>query len=211
MISATFEVLTTMASGALLAAVLFALQALTANDERLRTIPIGDGWEVHPVLLGAALLALAGVPVLPAVFNRVVGRLGRRFQTVESFRLPQLRTQTLLLGLLVTGLGWCVLGVSVWALAQAVVPEPPPLTPDVWVRCTAAISLGYVAGFLALVVPGGIGVRELVLEVFLAPTLTADADVGHGLATLVALLLRLTWTAAEVVLAAVLFWWKGRP
>ncbi len=211
LISATIEVLTTMASGALLAVVLFALPALTATDDRLRSIPLGDGLEVHPVLLGAALLALLGVPLLPAVFNRLLARLGRRFQTVESFQLPQLRARTVALGLLVTGLGWCLLGVSVWALAWAVVPEPPPLTPGVWARYTASISLGYVAGFLALVVPSGIGVRELVLELFLAPTLAVEEPLGRGLATLVALLLRLTWTAAELVLAAVLFWWKGRP
>src|SRR5204863_4594566 len=98
---------------------------------------------------------------------------------------------------------------SVWALVQAVVPEPPPLTADVWMRYTAAISLGYVAGFLALVVPGGIGVRELVLQIFLAPTLAAGEAAGRGLATLAALLLRLTWTAAELALAGALFWVKG--
>jgi hypothetical protein len=210
-ISAFFEVLTTMASGALLAVVLFTLQALTASDHRLRSIPLGGGLEVHPVLLGAALVAVLGVPLLPAVFNRLVARLARRFQKVESFQLPRLRTKTLALGLLVTGLGWCLLGVSVWAMVRAVVPEPPPLTPDVWARYTAAIGLGYVAGFLALMMPSGIGVRELVLELFLAPTLAVEETIGRGLATLVALLLRLTWTVAELALAAVLFWWKGRP
>src|SRR5205823_1484008 len=103
------------------AAVLFALLA-----------PEAAGLEIHPVLLGVALLTVSGVPLLPAVFNRLVARLARRFQQVESFQLPRLGLRTLALGLLVTGLGWCVLGVSVWAAVRAVVPEPPALTVNVW-------------------------------------------------------------------------------
>jgi uncharacterized membrane protein YbhN (UPF0104 family) len=209
-ISSFYEVLTTMAAGALLAAVLFAAQALAAPAEGVRSIHF-EGWpEVHPILLGAALVALCGVPLLPAVFNRVVARLARRFQKVESFQLPRLRMKTLALGLVVTGTGWCVLGVGVWAMVQAVVPEPPALTPRLWALYTAAIGLGYVAGFLALFMPSGIGVREFVVELFLAPTLSPTTTVGRGLATVVALVLRLTWTVAELVLAAALVWVPGR-
>ena len=197
-----------MAAGALLAAVLFALQALLMTEE-VRSIRL-EGWpDVHPVLLGAALVALLGIPLMPGVFNRLVARLARRFQKVEAFQMPHLRMKTLALGLLVTGIGWCLLGVSIWAMVQAVVPEPPPLTLSLWMQYTAAISLGYVAGFLALVVPSGIGVRELVLETFLAPTLAPEQWVGKGLATVVALLLRLVWTVTELVLAGGLFWLKG--
>ena len=139
-VSAVFEVLTTMASGALLAAVLFALQPLVKTDHQVRSIRF-EGWpEVHPVLLGAVLMALVGVPLLPGVFNRLVARLARRFQAVEAFQVPHLQLKTLALGLLLTGLGWCLLGVGVWALVQAVVPQLPPLTLDLEMQYTAAIS-----------------------------------------------------------------------
>src|SRR5207302_7053119 len=83
-ITSFYEVLTTMASGALLAAVLFAVQPPAATELTM-----------HPVFLGALLVALLGVPLLPWVFNRLVERLARRFQDVESFRLPRLRAGTL--------------------------------------------------------------------------------------------------------------------
>jgi hypothetical protein len=210
-ISSFYEVLTTMAAGALVAAVLFALQAITVPEQHLSVIRFEGGPEIHPILFGAGLVALCGVPLMPAVFNRVVARLARRFQKVESFQLPRLKMRTLALGLAMTGAGWCLLGVSVWAMAQAVVPEPPALTPRVWALYTAAISLGYVAGFLALIIPSGIGVREFVVELFLAPTLAPTPTIGRGLATVVALLLRLTWSAAELVLAAALVWVPNRP
>jgi uncharacterized membrane protein YbhN (UPF0104 family) len=194
-ITAFYEVLTTMASGALLAAVLFAVQA-----------PAASGLDVHPVLVGVALLALVGVPLLPAVFNRLVARLAARFQSVESFRLPRLRGTTLAVGLAVTGWGWLLLGASLWAMVQALAPEGHDLTPERWASYTAMMGLSYVAGFLAFMMPSGVGVREGVLEVFLRPQLGAAA-----LATVVVLVLRVVWTAAELVTAAVVYWLPGQP
>jgi hypothetical protein len=199
-ITSFYEVLTTMASGALLAAVLFAVAPPAALADL----------EVHPVLVGVLLLALLGIPLLPAVFNRLVGRLAERFQTVESFRLPRLRAATLLGGLAVTGCGWLVLGVSLWATVQAVVPEPQPLTPGLWARYVAMVGLSYVAGFLAFMLPSGVGVREGVLEGFLAPELAARGVAeGATVATVVVLVLRLLWTTAELVTAAAVYWLPG--
>lgn len=194
-----YEVLTTMASGALIAAVLFALQP-----------PDASGLTVHPVLVGVMLLGLLGVPLLPAVFNRLVARLAARFQTVESFRLPRLRGATLAAGLGLTGCGWLLMGASLWAMVQAVVPEPQPLTPETWGHYIAMIGLSYVAGFLAFMMPSGVGVREGVLDVFLGPQLTESGTPhARAVATVVVLLLRLVWTAAELATAAVVYWLPG--
>jgi hypothetical protein len=197
-ITAFYEVLTTMASGALLAAVLFALQA-----------PAASGLGAHPVVVGVLLLALLGIPLLPGVFNRLVARLATRFQTVESFRLPRLGGGTLALGLLVTGGGWLVMGVSLWAAVQAVVPEPYALTPESWGRYVAMVGLSYVAGFLAFMLPSGVGVREGVLEGFLAPELAGRVAHGSAVATVTVLLLRLLWTTAELVMVGVVYWLPG--
>jgi hypothetical protein len=197
-LSAFYEVLTTMASGALLAAVLFALQT-----------PAGTRLGLHPVVVGVLLLVLLGVPLLPGVFNRLVARLAARFQKVESFRLPRLRGGTLALGLAVTACGWLALGASLWAAVQAVVPEPYPLTPEAWARATAMVGLSYVAGFLAFMLPSGVGVREGVLEGFLAPELAGRVAHGPAVATVTVLLLRLLWTSAELLMAAVVYWLPG--
>ena len=197
-LSAFYEVLTTMASGALLAAVLFAVQPPAAAERGF-----------HPVVIGVLLLAMLGVPLLPGVFNRLVGRLAARFQQVESFRLPRLSGGTLALGLAVTGCGWLALGASLWAMVQAVVPDPYPLTPETWARSTAMVGLSYVAGFLAFMLPSGVGVREGVLEGFLAPELVCRVAHGPAVATVTVLLLRLLWTTAELVMAAVVYWLPG--
>jgi uncharacterized membrane protein YbhN (UPF0104 family) len=198
-ITAFYEVLTTMAAGALVAAVLFAWQP-----------PAAAGLPGDPVLLGVLLLVLVGVPLLPAVFNRLVARLAARFQKVESFRLPRLRGPTLLLGLAATACGWALLGVSLWAVLRAILPEPEPLTGPLWGRCTAMVGLAYVAGFLAVFMPGGVGVREFLLLALLPPLL-AGQPVGapDGVAAAAVLLLRLVWTAAELLLVAVVYWLPG--
>jgi uncharacterized membrane protein YbhN (UPF0104 family) len=71
----------------------------------------------------------------------------------------------------------------------------------------AAVAASYVAGFVVLVAPGGLGARELVLQELLTPRVG-----GAAAAVLASLVLRLVWTAAEVALAG--GWYllgKGTP
>jgi uncharacterized membrane protein YbhN (UPF0104 family) len=186
-IASFYEVLTTMAAGALVAASVFVVLP--------PEVPL---LEWNPLWTGVLLLGLCGVPLLPGVFNRLVGRLAERFRQVDDFRLPQLRLGTLGLGLLATSVGWGLLGLSTWMMWQAVLPEPPELTAATWARFSAAVGLAYVAGFLALVVPSGVGVREYFLLHLLGFT---------GPETFVAaavLLLRVVWTSAELLTAGML-------
>jgi glycosyltransferase 2 family protein len=188
-ITAFYEVLTTMAAGALLAASIFLIQP-----------PHVSGLIWNPVLTGLLLLCLLGIPLLPGVFNRLVKRLAARFQTFESFRLAPLRHATLAGGLLATGCGWIVMGLSFWAVLQAVLFEPPALTAPHWANLVACLGLAYVAGFLAVVVPGGVGVRELVLLELLGQ---GTKEPAYAAAILV---LRLVWTATELFVAALVYW-----
>ncbi len=103
-----------------------------------------------------------------------------------------------------TGCGWILLGLSVWTLFQGVLPDPPALTVSIWARFCGSIGLAYVAGFLAFVLPSGVGVREYFLRQLLA---FAGPDKAIAAAVL---LLRLVWTTAELTLAAAVFFMKGR-
>src|SRR5262249_11276343 len=135
-------------------------------------------------------------------FNRVVERLVRGVLRDRTATLPQLQSRALLAGLLVTGCGWLFLGASLEALLWALAPENTVIGWQGFVRSTTALAVSYVAGFIAST-PGGLGVREFLLQQMLAPQLGAQAVV-------VALLLRLLWTVAELVMAAIVWWLPAR-
>ncbi|OAI51339.1 hypothetical protein AYO44_00585 [Planctomycetaceae bacterium SCGC AG-212-F19] len=199
-ITTVFETLTTMASGALLAALLFAFLALN--------------WNATWIALG--LLAIAGLPVLPGVFNplmkffaniseRAARKLGRETGMAD---LPHVQLATLAGGLGITALGWLVMGLSLWAALQALLPEPLAWDVALWGRCTAYVALAWVAGFLAVVTPGGLGIREFVFERLLTPDIrqAAPGSDAEGLAVIVALVLRLLWTAGDIIMVGVVYW-----
>jgi len=75
-----------------------------------------------------------------------------------------------------------------------------------------AVALSYVAGFVILVAPGGLGIREFVLQETLTPRFVPalDSQTAAGLAVIVALLLRLSWTVAELVVALMLYFLHPR-
>jgi len=197
-LTAAYEVMTTMASGVLVAVVLLTLESLNS--------PLF--WKA----LG--LLVLMLVPIVPGVFNRIVVWMGllvraarRTGPEEEAVLLPRLRHVALAGGLALTACGWAMLGVSLWALIQAVVPEAPPWTWQTWARYTAFVALAYVAGFIVAPAPGGLGVRELILQQLLTPELaqSSSPEQAGAMAVVVALLLRLVWTIAEVVVAGTLY------
>ncbi len=182
-LTAAYETLTTMAAGALVAAVL-----------------IGGKATSDPVYLWWALglLVLAGLPILPGVFNTLVRRLSARFTAGQP--LPRLPAVALPIGLAVTACGWALLGASLYAVVRAVQPAPGSWNPWECLDCIAIGALSYVAGFVGQT-PGGVGVRELILQQFLTLQFHDGAR-----ALVVALLVRVLWTSAELVAAGGLFW-----
>lgn len=70
---------------------------------------------------------------------------------------------------------------------------------EAWPRWTAAVSLGTVAGFVVLLSPGGLGVREGMMMLALEPSLGAGA-------ALVPVVLRLIWFVSEALAAVACYW-----
>jgi len=149
------------------------------------------------------------LPILPPVFNRLAHHLSLPFREKDTV-LPKFGARGLVEGLLATGLGWLCLGASVWAVLRGTLAEPPPWTGDDWGRLTAIVGVSYVAGFVVLVAPGGLGVREFFLVLFLVALLGygSPADSSVEVAVVV---LRLVWTAAEVVMIALVWRLPGPP
>src|SRR5581483_8605050 len=105
-LTAAYETLTTMAAGALIAAAV--IPWLLVGQESLGVQALG-------------LLALAGLPLLPGVFNAVIARIARPFVDPAD-PLPRVRWTALPEGLAITAVGWAWLGGSALALVQAIVP-----------------------------------------------------------------------------------------
>lgn len=183
---AFYEVLTTMAAGALVGSVIFAFMPVKVE---------ADMW--HPMWLALLLAGVAGVPLCPIIFNTIVGKLAKRFQKKDQGPLPKINFRMLLLGLAVTSLGWCFLGLSFWATVQSVTIESVTLDWQNFLSFTGAVSISYVAGFLVIFLPGGMLVRESLLLLVFPNRVTA---IG---------LLRVIWTAVEIIVSAGLYWWPG--
>lgn len=188
------ETLTMMAVGAVVAAVI-----------------LGTLFREHSWFLWLAfLLAIgAGVPTYPPLFRLALRILQvHRANPKIDEAIDGLDARVMGLGWLTISIGWCCLGLSMWATMNSM---PAKLFPpdgslpglDQSPLLTAAVALAMVAGFLSLL-PGGIGVRELVVIPLLSPVF------GQVPAILAAVLLRLAWLGAELLLAAALYFGKPR-
>jgi uncharacterized membrane protein YbhN (UPF0104 family) len=145
----------------------------------------------RPALLGA--VAVAVVAGVAAVFRRRLLALARR-------RLPGLEGADLVpapgtIALLVVGYAayWAVTGLAFAALVASAYRLSPGDVPLV----VAAYAAAYAVGFLSLLTPAGLGVREGVLVIALSPVLPA------GPALVVALVSRAWMMVAELAGAGV--------
>jgi hypothetical protein len=165
---------------------------LESYFELLSGLLVGAGALV--MAFGAiSVLPLAGVAVLlllglrPVIFLRLVNAILRRIGR-EGITLALSYRQMVVL-LLPYLASWALYGLAFWVLLLFVRVREPP-SPVV----TASIcALSWVAGFLALPIPQGLGVREAVLTLLLSKYMPV------ALASLTALLWRLCILLAEIV------------
>jgi uncharacterized membrane protein YbhN (UPF0104 family) len=91
---------------------------------------------------------------------------------------------------------WAFIGTATWTVARALDPEAP------LVGVVTAAAASWLAGFLAVPVPGGVGVREAVF-VALAPTM------APGVAETTAVAVRVAFVGVDA-LAALVSWHRLR-
>ncbi len=159
----------------------------------------------HPALqtLGrwgpAGVLALAIVCIHPTVIGgmvRVVARLSRRSTLAwQGSWIDGLELFALSL------LSWALYGGAFVLFASSVINLPRGLV----LPLTGVNALSFLAGYLVLFAPAGLGVREVSMTVLLAGVLPA------GVATLIALASRLWTVVAELVGGALALLWRGPP
>jgi uncharacterized membrane protein YbhN (UPF0104 family) len=218
-LAAFYEVLTTMATGALVALVLFAFVApVTAAGFTWETYRHlfrleasgGESLDRRVLMLFALTLFLPlGTIILPPVFNRLARRVTQPFQREDSLPMPRVLLRSLPEGIAWTTIEWLLFAVSLWCVLQALLPRPLVWSLDLWVRLTAFLSAAYIAGFVIILVPSGLGIREFFLTLFLVPELRPllheDAGEARAVVVLAVLVLRLVWTSSELLLSGLLY------
>jgi len=186
-ISVFIETLTMMAVGACVAAVVLIFQ-------------FRDIWLLW---LAIGLMCAAGIPTWPPLFRWFVLKLQvQRINPDIEELLKGINSRLMIQGWLSMTVGWILMGFSLWAVIQAI----PQVTLDWQVALTdvplftACVSLALVAGFLSLL-PGGVGVRELVVMTLIA----AHPHYGAYIAIVSAILLRLSWLMSELLVSGILY------
>jgi uncharacterized membrane protein YbhN (UPF0104 family) len=134
-------------------------------------------------VLAVLLLPPIGIACLhPAVSGRVETLAGRVLRRPLEVRVPAFGEALVLVARYVPA--WLLIGTSTWAVARALDPHAS------LARVVMATAVSWLAGFLAVPVPGGVGVREAVFV----------ATVGHlepGVAPTAAVVARVIFVAVD--------------
>jgi uncharacterized membrane protein YbhN (UPF0104 family) len=143
----------------------------------------GDSQTESPVALALLLILPLGLLALhPAMLERARGLLVRFTGRGADLPIP---TWGATVGLVLRYLpAWVLIWLSTWCVARALLPDPSLL------RVGIAATLSWAAGFVAVPVPAGAGVREAVF--------VAAAGMPAGVAATVAVASRLLFLLVDV-------------
>ena len=168
-------------------------------------------WQKAPLLMMAAVtIACASVlPTLPPVFRLAVFVLRNLFpKKAETLgELAKLRFRTLLFGWLCSSMVWWGMGVSFWLVLRSIHLGEVFFEVSTIPFCMMTIALSIALSFLILPLPGGIGMRELVIGTLMVGVFFASAQdraIPEAIATLSAVLFRLISLGGEVVASLLL-------
>lgn len=148
---------------------------------------------IPPLALGLILiagLALLAAPVALPWLGPLVSRVLRRPVTV-----PRLPLSALIITVLGSALAWCGYGVAFYVLAHGLLGDIPGSIP----LYIAVFTGSYLIGFLTLIAPGGLFVREVAMQ-----TALQSAGFSAGSATVLVVASRLWLTVLEI-LPAIIF------
>ena len=136
----------------------------------------------------ALALSLIAIAAAVAVRPRFLGGVVQKFLASRGLDVPTLlRGRDVALVIAINAVGWLATGAATWTLIDALVEgETPALA---WL--IGVYAFAWMLGFVVPLLPGGLGLREGTLVVFLATRF------GVGVATALVLALRLANTLGE--------------
>lgn len=137
--------------------------------------------------LGALVLAVVALlAVLALTSPSLTRRIG--FVVGRPDAVQPVEPESLAAGLFTNFTAWAGYGVALQLLLLGTLDN---VSLD-WATATGAFAASYLVGYLALIVPGGVGVREAILVMLLKPS------IGLGPAAALAVASRLTLTVNEL-------------
>ncbi len=149
------------------------------------------------LLIAAAVFALlAGSLTSPPVFRRIASRMNVAQGPDANQILRGLTLPTMAFGWGAMTIGWCLNGLSLWLVLYGI--GGTEITWADYPLTLACVCLATVAGFVSLL-PGGLGVRELVMIPMLG------VRFGSVTAVVAAIIIRLVWLSAELLTSGIIY------
>jgi uncharacterized membrane protein YbhN (UPF0104 family) len=153
---------------------------------------------VRDVAAWVIVIGLAPLVVFIVQPSLLIGIINRALQRMGRSRLPHGLTRAeLLYTLALAAIDWLMWGAAFASLAFGLHAYTPAAMWTLAWRLTAIYPVAYVIGFLSLITPSGLGVREGALYLLLAPV------TGGATITLLALAMRVWTTLGEALAAGV--------
>lgn len=148
-----------------------------------------SGPRIAAVLVVVVLAGLLALPVLLPRLSHLAGRVVGR-----EVALPAIPARAIWLATLGTAAAWVIYGTAFQLLAMALDVAPSASATGAVPGYIAVYTVSYLVGYLSLVTPGGIVVRETMLVEGLVALALADASAGW----LLAIASRLWLTVLEI-------------
>jgi ubiquinone/menaquinone biosynthesis C-methylase UbiE len=141
--------------------------------------------EVNMYLIYSAVAVIALVMIHPKIFNFILGIIGK---IVGKDLTIELHYGEILRLLINFGVAWVLIGGGFALFVKGIGIEEISI-----LMLMGVFMISWVGGFLAIIVPSGIGVREGIMAALLS------TDVGIGLGLVIAVIARLWWTIGELI------------
>ncbi|MDB4778127.1 flippase-like domain-containing protein [bacterium] len=140
-----------------------------------------------------AMMLVAGFLTWPPVFNRIASKISKAKTSGVTYSVDFITMAT---GWALLTVGWCLNGASLLMVIESLPGTEVQL--GHFPVVLAAVTLASVGGFVSLL-PGGLGVRELVMIPLLG------SEFGTAIAVITVILVRFVWLTAEFVSSGIIY------
>jgi len=144
--------------------------------------------------IAVAMAVLSGFLTAPQVIRWFAHRLGHVKGKKTGKVMLGLTAKVLAPGWLLLSIGWCLSGLSLWLVLKGM-PNFAMTFEDYWL-CLTCVTLSTAVGFASLL-PGGLGVRELVM----IPLLSTRFD--SAIVVVAVVVIRIVWLLSELLTASI--------